>query len=306
MIHFREALAIAGAPGRRARPRARRTSARWASGRWPSTAATSSSSRATRRRSGRSTATPSPTTRTGHSFDLIFRGIELVTGGQRLHRYDDYDARDPSARRGPDAPYASYLEAFRHGMPPHGGFAIGLERWVGRLAGGPEHPRGHAVPPRPAPAAPREEPSTWPTPIAVYIKRVIRMISVSLRPCCVTPTTARVGDDWLLHGTDVETVWDGPVPHRTPTDRFYVRNHTEAPDIDPRGVAAAGLRGRRDPRASPTRSPTCGASPARRTSARWSAPATGAASSTTQQGTPRPGPSGATARSVSRGGAGCR
>jgi nondiscriminating aspartyl-tRNA synthetase len=67
-----------------------------------------------------------------NSFDLLFRGLELVTGGQRLHRYDDY----LHALRGQDlAAFEGYLEAFRHGMPPHGGFAIGLERWVARLAG---------------------------------------------------------------------------------------------------------------------------------------------------------------------------
>ncbi len=66
------------------------------------------------------------------SFDLIFRGLELVSGAQRLHRYDDYVAT-LSARGYPLAPYASYIEAFRRGIPPHGGFAIGLERWVGRL-----------------------------------------------------------------------------------------------------------------------------------------------------------------------------
>jgi nondiscriminating aspartyl-tRNA synthetase len=68
------------------------------------------------------------------SFDLIFRGLELVTGGQRLHRHEDY--LTALAARGEDpAPYASYLAMFRHGMPPHGGFAIGLERWTARLTG---------------------------------------------------------------------------------------------------------------------------------------------------------------------------
>ena len=68
------------------------------------------------------------------SFDLIFRGMELVTGGQRLHNYSDYVAA--LAARGEDtAPYAGYLQVFSHGMPPHGGFAIGLERWTARLTG---------------------------------------------------------------------------------------------------------------------------------------------------------------------------
>ena len=68
------------------------------------------------------------------SFDLLFRGLELVTGGQRLHRYDDYVAA-LAARGEGTAAYEGYLEAFRHGMPPHGGFAIGLERWMARLTG---------------------------------------------------------------------------------------------------------------------------------------------------------------------------
>jgi len=66
------------------------------------------------------------------SFDLLFRGLELVTGGQRLHRPSDYDAAI-TARGEDPAAYAAYLQSFRHGMPPHGGFAIGLERWVARL-----------------------------------------------------------------------------------------------------------------------------------------------------------------------------
>lgn len=70
--------------------------------------------------------------RWSNSFDLLFRGLELVTGGQRLHRPSDYE-RALRARGEDPAAYDSYLQAFRHGMPPHGGFAIGLERWVARL-----------------------------------------------------------------------------------------------------------------------------------------------------------------------------
>ncbi|GAA3284677.1 aspartate--tRNA(Asn) ligase [Dactylosporangium vinaceum] len=69
--------------------------------------------------------------RWSNSFDLLFRGMELVTGGQRRHRYADYVTalgRDAAGLEG-------YLEAFRHGMPPHGGFAIGLERFLARLTG---------------------------------------------------------------------------------------------------------------------------------------------------------------------------
>jgi nondiscriminating aspartyl-tRNA synthetase len=66
------------------------------------------------------------------SFDLLFRGTELVTGGQRLHRYADYLAA-LAARGMASEPFAPYLEVFKHGMPPHGGFAIGLERFLMQL-----------------------------------------------------------------------------------------------------------------------------------------------------------------------------
>ncbi|GAA2164746.1 aspartyl-tRNA synthetase [Humibacillus xanthopallidus] len=70
--------------------------------------------------------------RWSNSFDLLFRGLELTTGGQRLHRPSDYTAA--LERTGTDpALLGGYLDAFAHGMPPHGGFAIGLERWVARL-----------------------------------------------------------------------------------------------------------------------------------------------------------------------------
>jgi nondiscriminating aspartyl-tRNA synthetase len=74
--------------------------------------------------------------RYSNGFDLLFRGTEIVTGGQRLHRHEDYLAA--LAERGLDpAPFEGYLQVFRHGMPPHGGFAIGLERWTALLAGVP-------------------------------------------------------------------------------------------------------------------------------------------------------------------------
>jgi len=71
-----------------------------------------------------------------NSFDLLFRGTELVTGGQRLHRYGDYLAALERAGL-PIAPFECYLEAFRYVMPPHGGFAIGLERLLMQLLGLP-------------------------------------------------------------------------------------------------------------------------------------------------------------------------
>ncbi|WP_030442767.1 aspartate--tRNA(Asn) ligase [Actinoplanes subtropicus] len=69
-----------------------------------------------------------------NGFDLLFRGLEIVTGGQRLHRYEDYVAALAAAGE-PLGPYAGYLDGFRYGMPPHGGWAIGLERLVARLLG---------------------------------------------------------------------------------------------------------------------------------------------------------------------------
>ncbi len=69
-----------------------------------------------------------------NSFDLLLRGLEIVTGGQRLHRHQDYLAALASRGLDPE-PFEGYLQAFRYGMPPHGGFALGLERFVARLVG---------------------------------------------------------------------------------------------------------------------------------------------------------------------------
>ena len=69
-----------------------------------------------------------------NSFDLLFRGTELVTGGQRLNKFEDY-ARALESRGMTQEAVAGYLETFRFGMPPHGGFAIGLERFIMQLTG---------------------------------------------------------------------------------------------------------------------------------------------------------------------------
>ena len=68
------------------------------------------------------------------SFDLLFQGIEITTGGQRLHRREDLESA--LIKRGIDpAGFASHLRMFELGMPPHGGLAIGLERLTAQVLG---------------------------------------------------------------------------------------------------------------------------------------------------------------------------
>jgi len=69
-----------------------------------------------------------------NGFDLLFRGTELVTGGQRIHLYSHL-VEAARAKGIALESIAGYLEAFRYGMPPHGGFAIGLERFVMLMVG---------------------------------------------------------------------------------------------------------------------------------------------------------------------------
>jgi nondiscriminating aspartyl-tRNA synthetase len=61
------------------------------------------------------------------SFDLLFQGLEITTGGQRLHLRADLEAALRSRSIDP-VNFESHLAMFDLGMPPHGGFAIGLER----------------------------------------------------------------------------------------------------------------------------------------------------------------------------------
>lgn len=67
-----------------------------------------------------------------HSFDLLFRGMEVTTGGQRIHQYAMLSESIRSRGLNPDS-FSYYLEPFRYGMPPHGGLAIGAERLTVRL-----------------------------------------------------------------------------------------------------------------------------------------------------------------------------
>jgi aspartyl/asparaginyl-tRNA synthetase len=85
------------------------------------------------------------------SFDLLFRGLEPITGGQRLHRYEDYLAA-LAARGRAQEPFAGYLEAFRFGMPS----ARRLRDRAGAVRrtadGRRERPRDHTPPARSKPA----------------------------------------------------------------------------------------------------------------------------------------------------------
>lgn len=70
-------------------------------------------------------------------FDLLFRGIEIMTGSMREHRYDKLVHQLKTKAKGDPKQdgFKYYLQAFKYGMPPHGGFAMGIERLVEKLVG---------------------------------------------------------------------------------------------------------------------------------------------------------------------------
>ncbi len=66
------------------------------------------------------------------SFDLLFRGVEITTGGQRIHSYQEQLQKLRQRGMDPEE-FTEYLLMHRHGMPPHGGLGLGLERFTARL-----------------------------------------------------------------------------------------------------------------------------------------------------------------------------
>lgn len=69
------------------------------------------------------------------SFDLIGRGVEWATGGQRINDYQTLCNSIKKMGANPDDFYIPYLQAFEYGMPPEGGFCLGLERMTQNILG---------------------------------------------------------------------------------------------------------------------------------------------------------------------------
>jgi nondiscriminating aspartyl-tRNA synthetase len=68
------------------------------------------------------------------AFDLLFRGLEITSGGMRINRYDEIIENAKAFGLDPSG-LADYMSVFKYGCPPHGGFAIGLERLTQKLLG---------------------------------------------------------------------------------------------------------------------------------------------------------------------------
>ena len=68
------------------------------------------------------------------TFDLLYRGVEIASGGQRIHDYKQLVANIEKHHLNPDE-FKDYLDIFKNGMPPHGGWGLGAERIVQKILG---------------------------------------------------------------------------------------------------------------------------------------------------------------------------
>lgn len=82
------------------------------------------------------------------SFDLLFRGVEISSGGQRVHDYDTLmrKIREKLPNMNLEETFGFYLQAFKYGMPPHGGMGMGLERLTAKITGIPNAKEAAAFP----------------------------------------------------------------------------------------------------------------------------------------------------------------
>ncbi len=75
---------------------------------------------------------PDKDERRSNSFDLEYKGREIVSGSQRIHQFDLLKKMIKAKGLNPEN-FGSYLEAFEYGIPPHGGFGLGMERFLMQL-----------------------------------------------------------------------------------------------------------------------------------------------------------------------------
>jgi aspartyl/asparaginyl-tRNA synthetase len=68
------------------------------------------------------------------SFDLLFKGVEITSGGQRIHDYDELVESMKAKGLDPEK-FEFYLQAFKTGIPPHGGIGLGVERLTQKILG---------------------------------------------------------------------------------------------------------------------------------------------------------------------------
>ncbi|HIP33677.1 MAG TPA: aspartate--tRNA(Asn) ligase, partial [Bacteroidia bacterium] len=68
------------------------------------------------------------------SFDLLFKGVEITSGGQRVHDYEELKKDMKGKGLNPDD-FEFYLQAFKTGIPPHGGIGLGIERLTQKILG---------------------------------------------------------------------------------------------------------------------------------------------------------------------------